>query len=104
MVNICVNVPVRLKEGLKLRAQDLNLKTSDIIREALWKAIQDSDAETSPLTTKKNNNNTRQNALEEQIYFIRCLVENIGLTMDGGGEDFVDECHLRKEKLLKMIR
>lgn len=101
MVNICVNVPARLKEGLKLKAQELNLKTSDIIREALWKTIEGSEANSSIFKPKSSSTYCSKNDLEEQIYFTRSLIEKIGLIMDGGGRDLIDECHLYKEKLLR---
>jgi hypothetical protein len=101
MVNICVNVPARLKEGLKLKAQELNLKTSDIIRDALWKTIELPEADSAFFKSKVSSNYGSKNELVEQLYFIRCIVESIALVMDGGGENFVDKCHLHKEKLLK---
>lgn len=101
MVNICVNVPARLKEGLKLKAQELNLKTSDIIRDALWKTIELQEADSALFNSKVSSNYGSKNELVEQLYFIRCIVESIALVMDGGGENFVDKCHVHKEKLLK---
>lgn len=104
MATICVNVPARLKENLKIKAMELNLKTSDVIRTALWQSLKNIEPKTDSKITEKTFNIPRKKALEEQIYFIRSLVENIGLIMDGGGEEFVDDCHLYKEKLLKKIR
>lgn len=104
MVNICVNVPARLKEGLKLKAQELNLKTSDIIREALWKTIEPSGADSALFKSKNSLNYGQKSDLEEQVYFTRSLVEKIGLIMDGGGTELIDECHLYKEKLLRNSR
>lgn len=104
MVNICVNVPARLKEGLKLKAQELNLKTSDIIREALWKTIELSETDPALFNSKSSSTCGSKNDLEEQIYFTRSLVENLVLVMEGGGKELVDECHLYKEKLLKNTR
>ena len=104
MVNICVNVPARLKEGLQLKAQELNLKTSDIIREALWKTIELSETDSALFKSKSSSSYGSKSDLEEQVYFTRSLVENIVLIMEGGGKELIDECHLYKEKLLKKTR
>jgi hypothetical protein len=104
MPTICVNVPARLKEGLKIKAMELNVNTSDIIREALWCYFNNCDSKMTTFSAKKSVNTLREKALEEQLYFIRSVVENIAFVMDGGGEDFLDKCHLHTEKLLRKVR
>jgi hypothetical protein len=104
MENICVRVPKRLQEGLQLAAQELNVKVSDLIREALWEKIDSSEGDSSLFKSKKSLNYGPKSDLEEQVYFTRSLIEKIGLIMDGGGKELIDECHLYKEKLLKNSR
>lgn len=104
MENLCIRIPKRLQEGLKLKAQEKNIKMSEIIRDALWKIIEVAEADSYLYKAKNHNNNARKNALEEQIYFTRCLVEHIGLIIEDGGQSFIDKCHLKKEQLLKSIR
>ena len=104
MGNICVRVPKRLREGLQAKAQQKNSKISEIIREALWRAIEVSDVDMSNSKSKNSVNLARQNALEEQIYFTRCLVEHIGMIIEDGGQEFIDRCHMRKEQLLRSVR
>ena len=100
MINLCVRVPKRLQEGLQIKSQELNVKFSDLVRDALWQKIHELDENTGPFSGKKN----RKNDIEEQIYFTRAVVEFIATVMEGGGEEFIDKCHLRKEKLLKTVR
>lgn len=99
-----IRLPKRLEEGLKLKAQEKNIKMSEIIREALWKIIEVSEVDSALYKVKNPNNFARQNALEEQIYFTRCLVEHIGLIIEDGGQAFIDKCHLKKEQLLRSVR
>lgn len=94
-------MPKRLQEGLQLKAQELNVKVSDVIREALWQTIGYSKADSGYFNTKNSLNYGPKSDLEEQVYFTRSLVENIVLIMEGGGKELIDECHLHKEKLLK---
>lgn len=104
MENLCVRVPKRLQEGLQIKARELNVKVSDVIREALWEKIQVLDPDLASSNGKISSNYAYNNEMKEQIYFIRSVVEHIGLEMDGGGPEFIDKCHLRKEKLLKNSR
>ena len=104
MENVCVRMPKRLQEGLQLKAQELNVKVSDIIREALWKIIDSSGPDGGLFKSKNSLNYVYKSDLEEQVYFTRSLVEKIGLIMDGGGKELIDECHLYKEKLLRNSR
>ena len=100
MINLCVRVPKRLQEGLQIKAKELNVKPSDLVRDALWQKIHELDEITVPFSGKKSN----KNHIEEQVYFIRSVVEFIGMEMDGGGQEFIDKCHEHKEKLLKTVR
>lgn len=104
MGNISVRIPKRLQEGLQARALQKNIKVSQIIRDALWRAIEASETEFDHSKSKNLHNNSRQNSLEEQIYFTRCLVEHIGMIIEQGGKEFIDRCHIRKEQLLRSVR
>lgn len=101
MENICVRVPKRLQEGLQIAAQQLNVKVSDLVREALWEKIDSSGSDSALFKSKNSLNYGPKSDLEEQVYFTRSLIENIALVMEGGGKELIDESHLHKEKLLK---
>lgn len=104
MGNISVRLPKRLQEGLQAKADQKNIKVSQIIREALWREIESSDVDLDHFKSKNMNKTARQNALEEQIYFMRCLVEHIGMVIEDGGPELIDRCHIRKEQLLRTVR
>lgn len=100
MINFSVRIPKRLQEELQIKAQELNVKPSELVRDALWQKIHELDENTVPFSGKNN----RKNHIEEQIYFTRAVVEFIATVMEGGGEEFIDKCHEHKEKLLKTVR
>lgn len=100
MINFSVKLPKRLQEQLYLKAQELNVNPSELARDALWQKIHELDENTVPFSGKKS----KKNHLEEQVYFIRSVVESIAMVMEGGGDEFIDKCHEHKEKLLKTVR
>lgn len=104
MKNICVRVPKRLQEGLETTAQQLNVKVSDLIREALWACLHGEESKKPSSFDRKASNFYQNQDLEEQIYLIRSLVERFVLSIAGGGEDFVAKSHQYKEKLLNNAR
>lgn len=104
MVSICVEVPGDLKERLKIKAYEQKMKISDVIREALWKEVEVSEGGVASFREKKTINNIRQSTVEEQIFLTRCLVEDMALSMHGGGKAFVQESKLRKDQLIQALK